>query len=170
MLVSLLSLAWAAPPDDATIREAVRAVYDAPDLDDHDICIERSEALPEVVAVGTFAHDKGCDGAFWFVGDARIEDRGKATQAVMKGAEDPKATFQAWLVKGLLAFDSAETGEKPKEFRQKGFHTPEVTQTGDVLTARAWTRDPVGMIQSPPSWTHHTVTWDLKKQALGGPK
>jgi hypothetical protein len=117
-------------------------------------CLKRPEELPEIILVGTFAHDRGCmlEGAFvkkYFL-SAREENLSRAALKSLgwqkAGSEKREQMALKWTRFGLLAFGGYPLLTANEDFGDRDFQAPQARATGDNgVTVTLWTRRPSGM-------------------------
>lgn len=117
-------------------------------------CIKRPKELPEIILVGTFAHDRGCmlEGAFvkkYFLSRQENLSRQALENLGWRKADSTGREEIAlrWTRFGLLAFGGAPIIKASEDFDSREFHSPE-TMTGEqegVVSVVLWTRRPAGM-------------------------
>ncbi|HEX8369964.1 MAG TPA: hypothetical protein VF604_15565 [Pyrinomonadaceae bacterium] len=116
-------------------------------------CIKRPKELPEIILVGTFAHDRGCmsEGAFvkkYFL--SRQENLSeKALESLgwrKAGSTRREEIALKWTQFGLLAFGGYPMVKANEDFDGREFHAPEsLTGEQGVVGVVLWTRRPAGM-------------------------
>ena len=136
-------------------------------LSKDDICIERPEKFKDLVLVGFFAHDRGCDGGMRFYKGKEF-DANNDIPKVMKdnGWEDrAKREFLAleWVKNVSLAWENPME-EADDDFKSQEEHTfmpPTVkTESGEIIVA-VWVREPAGM-NPDANFYLYTSAFDLK--------
>jgi len=117
-------------------------------------CIKRPEELPEIILVGSFAHDRGCmlDGAFvkkYFLSKQENLSRAALESLGWRKADASRREEMAlkWTRFGLLSFDGHPLDKANENFKDRDFHAPQ-TATGEAesVTVTLWTRQPSGML------------------------
>jgi hypothetical protein len=117
-------------------------------------CIKRPEELPEIIMVGSFAHDRGCmlEGAFvkkYFL-SSREENLSRAALKSLgwqkAGSEKRDELALKWTRFGLLAFGGYPLVKANEDFDGREFQEPQ-TATGEDenVTVTLWMRQPAGM-------------------------
>jgi len=115
-------------------------------------CVRRSPDLPNIIVVGSFAHDRGCafQGAFidssYFEGEeSNLSQR--ALNALGWETSVPgrrKELARLWVEKGLLSFVTV-LARKGGDFPIGRFHRPRVITNGDgEVVVTVWVRLPPG--------------------------
>jgi hypothetical protein len=117
-------------------------------------CIKRPSELPEIIMVGTFAHDRGCmpEGAFvkkYFL-SAREENLSRAALKSLgwqkAGSEKREELALKWTRFGLLAFGGYPLLEANDDFDGRKFHAPQTAAGEDKnATVTLWIQLPIGM-------------------------
>lgn len=141
---------------DAGVNEARQAMRGKNPSNYGKGCIKRPAALPEIILVGSFAHDRGCmlEGAFvkkYFLA-AREES---FSRAALKSLGWQKADAEArekmalkWTQFGLLSFGSypLDKADAEEDFKGREFQAPQTATDEDKNVAvTLWTRQPAGM-------------------------
>lgn len=116
-------------------------------------CLKRPAELPEIILVGSFAHDRGCmlDGAF--VKKRFLSKQENLSQAALESLGWRKADAGGraelaleWTQFGLLAFGGYPLNEAKDDFRGRDFQVPQAaTDDEGVVSVTLWTRQPMGM-------------------------
>lgn len=116
-------------------------------------CVKRPAKLPEIILVGSFAHDRGCmlDGAF--VEKYFLSGQENLSRAALKSLGWRKAVSNEreemalkWTQFGLLAFGGYPLDKANEDFKDKEFHAPQAsTDDAGVVNVTLWIRQPAGM-------------------------
>jgi hypothetical protein len=116
-------------------------------------CIKRPSEMPEIILVGTFAHDRGCmlEGAF--VKKYFLSGQENLSRAALKSLGWQKADSIGreelalkWTRLGLLAFGGSPLAKANENFGDRDFHAPQAATNEDKnVTVTLWTRRPAGM-------------------------
>lgn len=117
-------------------------------------CIKRPAELPEIILVGTFAHDRGCmmDGAFvkkYFLSrqDENLSKRALESLGWRKAHSTEREEIALrWTQFGLLAFGGYPIVKANEDFDGREFRAPEAL-AGEAGTVEVtlWLRQPAGM-------------------------
>jgi hypothetical protein len=117
-------------------------------------CIKRPAELPEIILVGTFAHDRGCmlEGAFVnkYYHSAREENFSRAALKSLgwqkNDSRKREESALKWTRFGLLAFGGYPILEADEDFKGREFGAPEaMAGEAGVVQVRLWARLPMGM-------------------------
>lgn len=118
-------------------------------------CIKRPAELPEIIMVGTFAHDRGCmlEGAFvkkYFYSSRGEENISRAALESLGWQKADSARREdlalKWTRFGLLAFGGYPIIEADEDFGGRDFQAPQsATDEDKNVTVTLWTRLPAGM-------------------------
>lgn len=132
-----------------------------------DICIERPEKIKDLVLVGFFAHDRGCDGGMIFYKGKEFDNNNDIPKVMKENGweERTKREFLAleWVKEVSLAWE-IPMEEADDDFKSQEEHTfmpPTVkTENGEIIVA-VWVREPSGM-NPDANFYLYTSAFDLK--------
>lgn len=156
-----------AKDDRAAVARALATAWGREPGDD--ACIEWPASFPRVVAVGSFASDRGCEAEGLFVDRTFIASRfdaaGLATRDFAKAPPDVKETLaRAWVDEVVHAFGGGFVSEPHAAFSFEGgpaFTPPKVEGGTDVIVVDGWVQEPPGM--SDESSFYH-VTYAFSRE------
>lgn len=116
-------------------------------------CLKRPAELPEIIPVGSFAHDRGCmlDGAF--VKKRFLSKQENLSKAALEslgwrkaGAKGREEMALRWTQFGLLAFGGNPLTKANDNFNGRDFQAPQAaTDDEGVVNVTLWIRHPMGM-------------------------
>jgi hypothetical protein len=115
-------------------------------------CIQRDRSLPGIVAVGSFAFDRGCRLEGVFVNSRYIGTDGKGmSQGVLEALgwktanpQGREKLAEAWVENGLLGFLTV-ISKKNEHFDEHAFQPPQATtNAGGETVVTLWIRLPSG--------------------------
>lgn len=116
-------------------------------------CVTWPTSFPRVVAVGSFAHDRGCDltGVFvdrrWLAGGASVD--GLATRGFAgASAEERQTIARQWVEEVDQAFGGRFVSRKPTAFEfpeAPAWQSVEVRADGQDVVVEGWIEEPSGM-------------------------
>lgn len=122
-------------------------------LETRDVCIKRFKESEQVIVIGFFAHDVGCQFGGAFV-NSRFYDKtdanlSKDALAALGWEKAPKREREMlakfWVEKGLLRFFTV-LYTKDENLNSSEFHPPQVTsQANGEIKVTLWIRLPSGM-------------------------
>jgi hypothetical protein len=116
-------------------------------------CLKRPSELPEIILVGSFAHDRGCmlDGAF--VKKRFLSKQENLSKAALEslgwqkaGAKKQEEIALKWTRFGLLAFGGYPVNEANDDFAGRDFQAPRAVKDDEgIVNVTLWIRHPMGM-------------------------
>lgn len=143
------------PPQSLGTDEEVQAAFEAATGGKwhEDDCIGRTE-VKDVILVGSFAHDRGCDteGAFvggeWITNEVLLkEGLGRVGWGEMSADERPAFALK-WIERVLFHWGGDVVNESTKAFEfddTPAFAAPKAEVQGDEVVATMWVVEPPGM-------------------------
>ena len=160
-------------PADLSTDEGVAQAYSratGKDLVLDDLCIQRPDELQNIVVVGFFAYDAGCDYDEVFV-DGKLGDISQMTQAGLSqngwANETGRAELALIWTKEVLYLESSLLSRANDDFEGAGqaFSAPSsVLNSSGSVTIRAWIRAPAGMLaEENYSWVELVYSADASE-------
>jgi hypothetical protein len=141
---------------DLSTDEAVRAAYKketGKELDADDGCIGRT-GVKDVIVIGSFAHDRGCDVVGAFV-NGKLLDPNELSQEGLSlagwremGADERPSFALQWAEKVVFHWGGSFVAKSEKAFEFEDtptFVAPASTTEGEEVVVRMWVEEPPGM-------------------------